>query len=123
VAEALLVLFGVLLLGGAGLLAPLLPAQTVVVAGVACAAAGLLVGVPTGLWYHVKLHACLRGQGRLPARWWVRPVALHRRLTPEQRPAVLLWFYAGGAGFALSVLGCLLVVVGVLLEGFRAGVL
>jgi hypothetical protein len=123
VAEALLVLLGVLLLGGAGLLAPLLAAQTVVAAGVVCAAAGLLVGVPTGLWYHLKLHACLRVQGPLPARWWVRPVALHRRLAPEQRPVVLLWFYAGGAGFALCVLGCGLVVAGVLLEGFRAGVL
>lgn len=123
VIEALAVLFGVALLAVAALAAPLVAAESVVAAGVLCAGAGLLVGVPTGLWYHVKLRACLRAQGPVPPRWWLRPVALHRRLAPEERPGVLLWFYAGGGGFALSILGCLLVVAGVLLEGFRAGVL
>lgn len=122
VIEALVVLLGVGLLGAAALAAALLPAQTLVAAGVFCAGAGLLVGVPTGLWYHVVLYRCLRPRGPLPERWWVRPVALHRQLEPEERPPVLVWFYAGGAGFLLSVLGCGLVVAGVLLEGWRAGV-
>ena len=115
-------LLGVVLLGAAGLAAPLLAAQTLVVAGFVGAAAGLLVGVPTGLWYHVVLYRFLRARGPLPERWWVRPVALHARLAPAERPSVLLWFYAGGAGFLLCVLGCGLVLAGVLLEGFRAGV-
>ena len=117
-----LVFFGVALLCAAGLALPLLAAETVVVAGVVCALGGLLVGVPTGLWYHVKLRAALSARGQLPERWWLRPVALHPRLAAEERGVVLLWFYAGGAGFASSVVGCALVVAGVLLEGFRAGV-
>lgn len=122
VIELLVVLLGVGLLGTAALVAPLLSGQTLVTAGVLCAAVGLLIGVPTGLWYHVLLYRCLRARGTLPQRWWLRPVVLHPRLAPAERPPVLLWFYAGGAGFMICVLGCGLVVAGVLLEGFRAGV-
>jgi len=116
------VLAAVLVLGAAGVALPLLASASVVAAGVSCAGAGLLIGVPTGFWYHVKLHACLRSRGPLPQRWWLRPVALHAQLAPDERPGVLLWFYAGGAGFLLSVLGCALVIAGVLLEGYRIGV-
>lgn len=120
--EALLVLTAVIALGVAGLVLPLLPAAGVVTAGIFCAGSGLLLGLPTGLWYHVKLHACLSRRGQLSRGWWLRPVALHDQLGPAERPAVLLWFYLGGAGFMLSVLGCGLVIFGVLLEGYRAGV-
>ncbi len=115
-------LLGVLALSAAGLALPLVPSHAVVVGGLFCIAGGLVVGVPTGVWYHVKLHACLRAAGHVPERWWLRPVALHPRLAPQDRALVLLWFYAGGAGFFVTVVGCVLVVSGVVLEGFRAGV-
>ena len=117
-----MVLTAVVALGVAGLVLPFLPAAGMVTAGISCAAFGLLLGVPTGFWYHLKLHACLSPRGQLPRGWWLRPVALHDRLAPAERPVVLLWFYLGGAGFMLSVLGCGLVIFGVFLEGFRAGV-
>lgn len=117
-----MVLTAVLALGLAGLVLPLLPAAGLVTAGIFCASVGLLLGVPAGFWYHVKLHACLRRRGPLTPGWWLRPVALHEQLSAVDRPTVLLWFYLGGAGFMLSVLGCGLVIFGVFLEGFRAGV-
>jgi hypothetical protein len=89
-------------------------------AGAACAGAGLVVGVPTGFWYHVRLRACLSGREELPARWWVRPVALHSRLQDDERSGVLRWFYVGGLGFLMTVLGCALVVVGVAVGAVRA---
>lgn len=121
--EALLVFLAIVLLNAVAVLAAFVSAELVVVGGVACAAAGMLLGLPTGFWYHVRLQACLRRRGELPERWWLRPVALHARLRSEEREQVLPWFYLGGAGFVAVMLGCALVLVGVLLEAFRAGVL
>jgi hypothetical protein len=118
----LIVLLVVGLLAGLGLVAPLLPPEWLVQAGWSCTWVGLLLGVPTGFWYHVKLRSSLRRMGILRERWWLRPVAFHDQMGREDRPAVLFWFYLGGAGFFLTVLGCLLVGAGVVLQGFRAGV-
>jgi hypothetical protein len=123
VIEALLVLLGTALLAVLGLVGPLVPAQWLVAGGAACVALGLLVGVPTGLWYHVRLRACLASRAELPERWWLRPVALHGRLREDERSAVMRWFVAGGAGFGLTILGCAGVGLGVVVEAFRAGVL
>jgi len=121
--ETLLVFVGVLVVGACALVAQLVPAEWVVRGGWACTAAGLLLGVPTGFWYHVKLRGCLRRAGKLPAGWWLRPVAHHGQLGPEERSGVLVWFFAGGVGFGLTVLGCVGVAAGILLQAWRAGVL
>lgn len=120
--ETLLVLLGVGLAALLGLVAPLVPSEWLVRAGWSCTAAGLALGVPTGLWYHLRLRAFLRGDARLPRGWWLRPASLHERLRPEERAPVLRWFRLGGAGFGLAVVGCALIGGGVVLEGLRAGV-
>ncbi len=76
--------------------------------GAALAAFGLLIGVPTGLAYHLKLRACLLERAALPARWWLAPVRLHARLDTHARRRVLPWFYAGGLGFLITTLGLVL---------------
>jgi hypothetical protein len=121
--ETLLVFIGVAVLTAGALVVHLVPAEWVVQAGWACTVVGLLLGVPTGFWYHVKLRAYLQRTGELPAGWWLRPVAHHGRLDPEEQPGVLVWFFAGGVGFVLTVLGCVGVAAGVLLQAWRAGVL
>ncbi len=104
------------------LIVQLMPAEWVVQASCVCSGIGLLVGLPTGFWYHVKLRGCLQRAGGLPAGWWLRPVAHHEHLTADELPAVMFWFTVGGAGFSLTMLGCIGVGVGVLLQAWRAGV-
>jgi len=111
VTEALLVVAGVLVLGAIGWLGPLIPLEWIALAGVWCIALGMLLGVPTGLWYHVRLYAALRRHGPVPPLWWLRPHGLHGQLEADQRPGVLRWFYLGGAGFGLTAAGCGLVMV------------
>jgi hypothetical protein len=116
VIEALLVVAAVAGVAALAWLAPLVPFTTWLTAAVFCTGAGLLLGVPTGFWYHVRLRACLAARDALPPRWWLHPVALHGDLAPEERRDVLRWFVAGGAGFVLTAVGCALAGIGVAIE-------
>ena len=120
VIEIAIVVFTVAALSVGGLLLPLLPAELVVLAGAGCVGVGLLLGVPTGFWYHVRLRDCLIARGELPPRWWLRPTAHHGRLRPADRPRVMPWFVAGGAGFLITVVGCVVAAAGALLQLLRA---
>lgn len=71
-------------------------------------AAGMLLGVPAGFVYHVQLRRRLLARGLLRPRWWWSPVREHVRLPDEDLSRVLPWFYAGGAGFLLTAVGCVL---------------
>lgn len=73
---------------------------------------GLLLGTPTGIWYHVRLYRAMRAHGPLPATWWLRPDRLHQALSDEERSWVKAPFYAGAVGFVMAVLGCVLVAYG-----------
>ncbi|MEM7411779.1 MAG: hypothetical protein AAF430_16230 [Myxococcota bacterium] len=111
--ETLGVFGAVALLALLGWLGPAVSALGWMQAGAVCIGAGLLLGVPTGVVYHWRLAAVLRARECLPARWWLRPVSLHGRLLPGERRSVHRWFFLGGAGFLLTLLGCALVVWGV----------
>lgn len=121
--EALLVLGSVVLLALLGLVAPLVPGSGWIDAGWLAVAGGLLVGVPTGAVYHVRLARALARRDRLPPRWWLRPTTLHGALEASDRSRVLPWCRAGAAGFVVTVAGCLAILAGVVSEAFRAGAL
>lgn len=110
--ETLLVLCAVLGLAAVGLVGSLVPADALLTAGGVLTGIGLAIGVPTGFWYHVALYRVLRPRGPLPPRWWLHPVPLHGELRETERASVLRWFLVGGLGFGVVVLGCLLVVLG-----------
>jgi hypothetical protein len=120
VVEAVFVFGLVALLAFAGLVLPLVPPTWVLGASFGLVGIGMLLGVPTGFWYHVKLRAALARHGAPPERWWVRPVSLHGQVDPLDRPGVMRWFVAGGVGFVITVLGCFGIVLGVVLQGFHA---
>lgn len=123
VIESLLVLAALALLGLLGFVAPLVPGRVWIDAGWVAVAAGLLVGVPTGVVYHLRLARALARRGRLPPRWWLRPTALHGELEARDGPRVLPWCAAGAAGFLVVVAGLLSIVAGVVSEAFRAELL
>ena len=77
----------VVLLAALGALAVALAVApaTLLVAGVWLVASGLAFGVPTGLLYHVALRRSLLAAGRLPARWWWSPTALHDAIPDADR--------------------------------------
>ncbi len=105
----------VLLLVAGGLLAPFLSWTVILNAGVLGVAVGLVLGIPTSLVYHVKLARVLAARGELPPRWWLSPTRLHERLRGAERRAVLRWFFAGGAGFVITLAGCVAAFAGALL--------
>lgn len=99
-----------LALGAVAVVLAVAPA-TLLVAGFWIAVAGLAFGVPTGAIYHVALRNSLAAIGRLPARWWIQPTALHDALPERDRVRVLAWCYAGALGFVVTVAGCALVAI------------
>ena len=111
--EALIVFGLLVLLVGAGWAALLFEWQMIAAVGIAIALAGLLLGLPTGFYYHVVLHRFLAPRGVLPPGWYWAPARHHRHLEPHERRRVFVWFYAGAAGFVLIMLGCAVVLLGV----------
>lgn len=115
-AEVLIVVAVVVVLVLGALAAVTFSWETIALAGVLCALGGALLGLPTGLAYHLRLHALLAPRGLLPPRWWVSPVRYHRHLDVAERKEVMRWFYAGGVGFLLTMTGCAIMFFGLLLS-------
>jgi hypothetical protein len=70
---------------------------------------GLLVSLPGGIMYHVRLAQCLRPRGLLHRGWIWHPTRLHDLLPASERTRVLIWFRLGAAGWAVTILGCVVV--------------
>lgn len=107
-ASVVLVLLGLSLgsaLAGYGLLLGL---------GAVAAMVGLAVGVLVGIGYHSALYQTLGRRGLLPSGWWWRPTSFHPLLRAEERSVVMRWFYAGVGSVALSLGGCVLLLLGLL---------
>lgn len=75
--------------------------------------AGVVVGVPSGVVYHVGLYRALAPRGELPAGWYWQPLSFNDRLLEAERPWVLGWCYFGGLGFFVICFGLLLLVTAV----------
>ena len=97
---------------GTGAVLSLVPWDWLLGGGALLVVVGLLVGTPTGVWYHVRLYRAMRKRGPLPSTWWLRPDRLHDALDATEKASVKVPFYAGAAGFVMAVLGCLLVAYG-----------
>ncbi|UCF46741.1 MAG: hypothetical protein JSU89_06040 [Myxococcales bacterium] len=89
------------------------PWETLYYNGIWVTVAGFVVGVPTGLFYHVRLYRLLNPRGELPRGWYWRPLRFNSRLRPEERTGVMAWCYIGGFGFAIICLGLLMMGAGV----------
>jgi ABC-type lipoprotein release transport system permease subunit len=112
--ETLIVLGVVAAMVAAGLVVLSIPAGVLLLAGLLCSLLGLLVGVPAGFWYHVRLRRALLRRPPLPERWWLHPTRFHGELGPAERKPVMPWFYLGAVSFMVCMLGALLAMLGVL---------
>lgn len=113
--EATLVLGAVGAVGLVVLLAALLTAPAMIMLAIGALALGLVVGVPTGFWYHVLLYRIVAAKTSVPRRWWLSPSALHVHLTDADQRRIWLWYRLGGIGFVLSVIGGLAAIAGLLM--------
>ena len=89
------------------------PWETLYYNGIRVTAAGFLLGVPTGLVYHVRLFQVLHPRGELPPRWYWRPIRFNDRLRKEERRSVMSWCYIGAFGFLVICIGLLMMGAGV----------
>ena len=83
----------------------LLPWETLATAGVVLIVAGFLIGVPTGVQYHIELYKSLKPTGLLPDNWYWRPIECNDLLAESDRRRVLAWCYAGAGGFFVILAG------------------
>jgi hypothetical protein len=111
--KEILIAFGVFAsLAGLGWALHFATMMQLVIPGILLIAGGLIFSLPCAIWYHWLLYRTLSPRGALDSRWIWNPTAHHERLSTEERTAVMPWFYAGAAGWVLSVLGCVLLGLG-----------
>lgn len=103
--ETTLVLGAVVAVGLVVLLATVFTAPVMIMLALGALLLGLVVGVPTGFWYHVVLYRIVSARIAVPRTWWLSPSALHVHLTAAERRRIRLWNRLGGIGFVLSVVG------------------
>lgn len=112
--EAMVVLGAVAALGLGGVLGEALSAPAMIALALGTLLLGLVVGVPTGFWYHVLLYRIVSSKTPVPRRWWLAPSDLHAHLTRAEERRIRPWYRLGGIGFALSVVGGLAAIAGLL---------
>ena len=113
--ELTLVLSAVVAVGLIGVVSSLVTPGLIAGIGLGVLFLGLLLGLPTGFWYHVALYRFVSARMPVPRAWWLSPSNLHRHLTEAERRRIRPWYLIGGAGFVLSVVGGLAAIAGLLL--------
>lgn len=116
--EISLVILGISLLLILGSLNHLIPSVFFTKTGLWFLVLGIIEGIPTGLYYHLRLYQILGPRGRLPPWWWVSPQQYHVYLDKKEYRVVRRWFLLGGIGFLFSIIGGVLAFLG-LISGFQ----
>jgi len=114
--ETILVLSAIGAIGLGGSLPGMTAPSLAILFGIGLLAAGLVIGVPAGVWYHVILYRSVAPKVDVPRAWWLSPLALHGHLSDAERQGIARWYRIGGIGFALSVVGGLAAIGGLLVR-------
>lgn len=109
-AELLIALAPLVALAGLALLVLFVPLEVLAGLALALIAVGVLVGLPTGLYYHVLLRRALLARGKLPKGWYWKPQHHEALLDHAAVGRLRPWFFAGGFGFLLVMTGFTLAV-------------
>jgi hypothetical protein len=105
VLETAVVLAGVVLLGTLAFLVASLAPLTLVWMSAAVVGVGCLIGLPTGIGYHVVLRRELLRLGPLPPGWLWSPTKHHEQLDSAGMNRVRPWLWSGGVSFLVIMLG------------------
>lgn len=114
--EIALVLVALVTVGLSGVAAAIATPRLLAALGLGTLILGLLLGIPTGFWYHVILYRIASVKVALPGAWWLSPARLHVHLNGAERRRIRPWYRVGGVGFVLSLVGGLAAIAGLLLE-------
>ncbi len=106
IAGAVVALFAAVVLAAAAL-----QVMTLIWAGALTIVAGMALGLPAGVGYHVAMHRGLASSGIRAPKWWWSPVRYHGQLDAASRSSVMPWFIAGVIGATLAFIGCAILVV------------
>jgi hypothetical protein len=86
-------------------LAALIPAMTLLWLGAVIGLLGAVVGIPAGVVYHARLWRSLQAENQSTENFWLRPHALHDKLSEQRLRPVRAWFAIGVLGFGMTMLG------------------
>jgi hypothetical protein len=115
--EALLALGLFMALALAAVIHAMASPLTLLGTGTSLVGVGLLVGLPAGLMYHVRLYQDLARRQAVVPKWFMHPTRLHPpKNSPQGRP-VWRWFYVGATSAGAIFVGCALA----LLASLRMG--
>lgn len=78
-------------------------------------AGGFLFAFVTGTLYHAELLFSIRTAGRPPRFWWLHPSRHHGLIPERKRRRVMAWYHAGAAGFFITLAGCGLLLLWIIL--------
>ena len=114
--EITLVLIALVAAGLSGVAGAIVTPRLLTALGLGTLMLGLLLGIPTGFWYHVILYRLAAAKVSVPGTWWLSPARLHVHLSGAEQRRIRPWYRVGGVGFVLSVAGGLVAIAGLLLE-------
>ena len=113
VIETLTVVLIVMLLIASGIAVIWLPWQLLLISGFVGIVLGLVLGIPTGFYYHVLLRRALSKNPPVPQQWWLHPTRFHEELKREETRRLFVYFYLGAAGFFMILAGAFITMLGV----------
>lgn len=113
VIESATVVLIVVLLIASGLAVVWIPWHILLVGGFVGIGLGLLLGIPTGFYYHVLLRRALLKDPPLPQLWWLHPTRFHDRVKSNETRRLFVYFYMGAAGFFLILIGAFITMLSV----------
>jgi len=114
--EFALVFAALLVMALSGVAGAVLTVRVLTGLGLGALIFGLILGVPTGFWYHVVLYRLASAKTHLSNTWWLSPARLHVHLSGAEQQRIRPWYRIGGVGFMLSVAGGLAAIAGLLLD-------
>lgn len=114
--EIVLVLSALLTVGLLAAATTALSAEAITQLGLSALLLGVMIGLPTGLWYQMTLYRLRAKKRPIPQRWWLSPSNDHAQLAREEITRIRRWSLLGVLGLFITLAGGLAAMAGLLLS-------